>query len=113
MAARQLTSPACFCVRPYIGDFLANWLCKDATGLSRQYTPQTPERRVFPMRIENIRAIKGPNVFSHQPVLVMRLDLENLAGKESYEIPGFIDRLLVALPGIRQHVCGKGYAGGF
>src|SRR5206468_11109375 len=57
--------------------------------------------------------IKGPNVFSHRPVLVMRLDLESLAGKESYEIPGFIERLLEALPGIREHVCSKGYAGGF
>src|SRR3954454_8546890 len=65
------------------------------------------------MRIESIRSIKGPNVFSHRPVLVMRLDIENLAGKESYEMPGFIDRLLAALPGIREHVCSKGHAGGF
>src|SRR3982751_968555 len=68
-------------------------------------------RRVLSMRIEHIRSIKGPNVFSHRPVLVMRLDLENLAGKESHEIPGFIARLLEALPGVREHVCGKGYAG--
>ena len=65
------------------------------------------------MRIEHIRTITGPNVISHNPVLRMRLDLQELTGKESYELPGFIDRLLAALPGVREHYCGKGYAGGF
>ncbi len=65
------------------------------------------------MKIDTIRAITGPNVFSHNPVLVMRLDLENLAGKESYEVAGFIDRLLAALPGVRDHHCAKGRPGGF
>src|SRR3954452_2569327 len=65
------------------------------------------------IRIESIRAITGPNVISHNPVLVMRLDLQDLTNRESYELPGFIDRLLAALPGVREHFCGKGYAGGF
>jgi cyanophycin synthetase len=65
------------------------------------------------MRIDHIRTIHGPNVVSHNPVLVMRLDLQDLAGKESYEIPGFVDRLLEALPGVREHYCGLGCPGGF
>src|SRR3954452_1726708 len=65
------------------------------------------------IRIESIRTITGPNVISHNPVLVMRLDLEDLTGKESYELPGFVDRLIAALPGIHEHVCGRGHAGGF
>src|SRR3954454_8141960 len=65
------------------------------------------------MRIERIRDIPGPNVYSHDPVLVMTLDLEDLAGKESYEIPGFIDRLIATLPGVREHYCGLGRPGGF
>src|SRR4051812_42586524 len=65
------------------------------------------------MRIQNIRAIHGPNVISHNPVLVMRLDLQDLTGKESYEIPGFVDRLIEALPGVREHYCGLGRPGGF
>src|SRR4051794_38139356 len=65
------------------------------------------------MRIEHIRTITGPNVISHNPVLTMRLDLQDLTGKESYDLPGFIDRLLAALPGVREHHCGKGHAGGF
>lgn len=35
------------------------------------------------MKILNIRTISGPNVYSHQPVLVMKLDLEDLTGRES------------------------------
>src|SRR3954470_24670727 len=65
------------------------------------------------MKILNIRTIPGPNVYSHQPVLVMKLDLEDLAGRESYEVPGFIDRLLQRLPGCYEHYCGLGRPGGF
>src|SRR4051794_21951726 len=65
------------------------------------------------MIIQQIRTIKGPNVYSHRPVLAMRLDLEDLTERESCDIPGFIDRLLHALPGVRDHHCGKGYPGGF
>ena len=61
------------------------------------------------MKIQRIRIIYGPNVFSDNPVLVMRLDLQDLTGKERYEIPGFIERLLAALPGMYEHHCAKGY----
>jgi cyanophycin synthetase len=65
------------------------------------------------MRIENIRTISGANVYSHKPVVLMRLDLEDLTEKESYEIAGFTERLLELLPGLHEHTCGLGYAGGF
>src|SRR5947199_8430216 len=65
------------------------------------------------MKILNIRTIPGPNVYSHEPVLVMKLDLEDLAGRESYEGPGFVDRLLQLLPGCYEHYCGLGRPGGF
>jgi cyanophycin synthetase len=65
------------------------------------------------MRINGIRAIYGPNIYSYHPVLVMKLHLEELTGKESYEVPGLIDRLLSVLPGMNDHHCGVGTAGGF
>ena len=65
------------------------------------------------MKILNIRTIPGPNIYSHQPVLVMKLELEDLADRESYEVPGFIDRLLQVLPGCYEHYCGLGHRGGF
>lgn len=65
------------------------------------------------MNIQQIRTIYGPNVFSHNPVLIMRLDLEDLTGKESCEIPHFVDRLIQELPGLQEHHCGLGRRGGF
>src|SRR5215213_3511862 len=65
------------------------------------------------MIIQNIRTLAGPNVYSHRPVLLMRLDLGELYEKESYEVEGFVERLLALLPGLREHHCSKGYEGGF
>src|SRR5215213_287665 len=65
------------------------------------------------MIIQNIRTLAGPNVYSHRPVLLMRLDLEDLYERESYEVEGFVERLLALLPGLREHHCSKGYEGGF
>jgi hypothetical protein len=65
------------------------------------------------MRIDGIRTLSGPNVYSHRLVLLMRLDLEKLYEKEGYEVPGFVERLLALLPGLREHHCSKGYEGGF
>src|SRR2546426_719180 len=65
------------------------------------------------MRILSMRALPGPNVFLHRPVLQARLDLEGLAEKESYDIPGFIEGLLSLLPGLHEHHCAKGMPGGF
>src|SRR5690348_14855673 len=65
------------------------------------------------MKIRSIRTLAGPNVYSRHPVLVMKLDLEELAGRESFEIPGFVDRLLAFLPGLGEHHCALGRPGGF
>jgi cyanophycin synthetase len=65
------------------------------------------------MRIVDIRAIAGPNVYSHRPVLVALLDLGELAGRESREFPGFNERLVAAVPGLCDHHCSLGRAGGF
>ncbi|MGZ4162779.1 MAG: cyanophycin synthetase [Tumebacillaceae bacterium] len=65
------------------------------------------------MKIEDIRFIPGPNLYLHRPVSVMRLHLEEFTGKESYEFPGLVERLLELLPGIREHHCAKGEPGGF
>ncbi|MDQ3817735.1 MAG: cyanophycin synthetase [Acidobacteriota bacterium] len=65
------------------------------------------------MRIDKIRAISGPNIYTHRPVLVARLFLEELTERASTEIPGFVDRLIQALPGLNEHRCSRGRAGGF
>jgi cyanophycin synthetase len=65
------------------------------------------------MKIEGIRTLAGPNVYTHRPALITRLDLEDLAGRETREFEGFNERLLECLPGLADHHCSLGRAGGF
>src|SRR5215212_3496324 len=65
------------------------------------------------MKIERIRPLTGPNVYSYRPVLLMKLDLDELAERESREFEGFNERLLTILPGIENHHCSLGRPGGF
>src|SRR5215813_2173226 len=65
------------------------------------------------MRVGDIRALTGPNVYSHHPVLSMRLYLDDLTGKESREFPGFNELLLELLPGLAKHRCCTRREGGF
>ena len=64
------------------------------------------------MQILSIRTLSGPNVYSHRPVLLMRLDLGELDAKETREFKGFNDRLLACLPGLNDHQCSLGRPGG-
>jgi hypothetical protein len=65
------------------------------------------------MHIESIRTLSGPNIYSHRPVLLMRLDLDDLDEKETREFKGFNDRLVACLPGLNDHPCSLGRPGGF
>ena len=65
------------------------------------------------MKIRQIRALEGPNLFHHQPVLSMLLDLGNLHACSSDQVPEFVARLLEALPGLQSHGCSIGKPGGF
>ena len=65
------------------------------------------------MKVECIRTLNGPNVYSYHPVLLMQLDLGELTERESREFNGFNERLLTLLPGIKNHHCSLGCPGGF
>jgi cyanophycin synthetase len=65
------------------------------------------------MQIIGTRTIDGPNVFTHRPIVLMTLDLQDLHERESCDLPGFVDRLIERVPGLSEHVCGKGYPGAF
>lgn len=65
------------------------------------------------MNFLEVRALRGPNAYSHRPVLAALLDLGRLDGRETSEFPGFSDRLLATLGGLAEHHCGLGYPGGF
>ena len=67
------------------------------------------------MRILKIQTLRGPNYWSirRHKLIVMRLDLEELAESPSNEIPGFYEGLVTALPSLEEHFCSPGCRGGF
>ena len=65
------------------------------------------------MRLEHVRHLSGPNVFTTAPVSIARLELDELTCRESSAYPGFAERLAMALPGVRDHHCAAGRPGGF
>jgi cyanophycin synthetase len=65
------------------------------------------------VRLEQVRHIGGPNIFSTGPVCIARLELDELTSRESTGYPGFSERLVMALPGLREHHCAVGEPGGF
>jgi cyanophycin synthetase len=65
------------------------------------------------VRLEDLRQLSGPNVFSTSPVSLARVELEELTCKETTDFPAFAQRLMAALPGLREHHCAAGRPGGF
>jgi cyanophycin synthetase len=65
------------------------------------------------VHLDYVRHLSGPNVFTAAPVSLARLELDQLTGRESTEFPGFTERLVMALPGLRAHHCAAGRPGGF
>ncbi len=67
------------------------------------------------MKILKIQTLRGPNYWSirRHKLVLMRLDLEELADKTTSEIPGFYEGLTAALPSLNEHHCSPGHRGGF
>jgi cyanophycin synthetase len=67
------------------------------------------------MRILKIQTLRGPNYWSirRHKLIVMRLNLENIAETPTNEIPGFYEGLVEALPSLEGHFCSPGCRGGF
>lgn len=67
------------------------------------------------MRILKTQTLRGPNYWSirHPNLILMRLDLEDLADRPSDQIPGFYEALATTLPSLIEHFCSPGHRGGF
>lgn len=67
------------------------------------------------MKILKIQTLRGPNYWSvrRHKLVVMRLDLEDLADKTSSQIQGFYEGLTAVLPSLIEHHCSPGRQGGF
>src|SRR5262249_14810358 len=65
------------------------------------------------VRFEHLRYLGSPNIFGTKPVVLARIELDELTCKETTDCPGFAERLLDLLPGLREHHCAAGRPGGF
>lgn len=67
------------------------------------------------MRILKTLTLRGPNYWSirRKKLIVMRLDLEDLADRPSNQIDGFYESLKELLPSLEEHFCSPGHRGGF
>ncbi len=57
--------------------------------------------------------LRGPNMWTYRPVLEAWVDIGELEDCPSNTLPGFTERLVAWLPGLRQHRCSYGEEGGF
>jgi cyanophycin synthetase len=74
----------------------------------------TPTGPLAPdLTIVESRVYRGPNFWSYQQAIHLVVDLGVLEGYPSDTIPGFADRLIELLPGLKRHQCSRGHAGGF
>jgi cyanophycin synthetase len=64
------------------------------------------------MKITETRVYRGPNLYAHFPVIRLTLDLGVMESYPSVKVPGFTDRLLEAVPSLREHGCSYGEPGG-
>jgi cyanophycin synthetase len=75
--------------------------------------PSVPEVSADDLRVTRVRPLRGPNYWRLAPVIACDVRLGSLEHRSSAELPGFNDRLLAALPTLREHPCSRGSAGGF
>lgn len=65
------------------------------------------------MFILESRALRGPNYFHQKPVILIKVDLEELEEKPTDLVPDFKDNLEMMIPTMIDHTCSPGVRGGF
>ncbi len=65
------------------------------------------------MRVIERGVYRGAHLYSLTPMVRIKLDLGSLEEWPSNRLPGFTERLLALLPGLRQHGCSFREPGGF
>lgn len=74
-----------------------------------------PDKEVLspPLRILECRIYRGPHLYSHKPMIRLQVDLGALEDWPSNKFPDFAEKLMQCLPGLQEHTCSTGRAGGF
>ncbi len=65
------------------------------------------------MKILEKGIYRGRNMYSHSPVIRLKVDLEGYCDIPTCDIASFNENLLQLLPGLEKHHCSRGYTGGF
>src|SRR5215203_5131092 len=81
------------------------------TTLTESHVPTSVDAKA--LRVTRVRPLRGPNYWRLAPVIACDVRLGALEQRTSAELPGFSERLLAALPTLREHPCSRGSAGGF
>ena len=79
-----------------------------SAGDAREDRPLSPD-----LTIVQERVFRGPNYYSYEPSIKLLVDLGSLEFYPSNTIEGFTEGLLDVLPGVGEHSCSRGHAGGF
>lgn len=65
------------------------------------------------IEIRETAVFRGPSVWALVPVVRFHVDIGELEDRPTHEIPGFIDRLLAAIPTLEEHGSSPRHPGGF
>jgi cyanophycin synthetase len=85
---------------------------RDRRGAKVESAAAKPDLKAD-LRIVETQVFRGPNFWSYDPAIRLLVDLGALEHWPSNTIPGFVDGLLEMLPGLKDHSCSLGRAGGF
>ncbi|MEX1158303.1 MAG: cyanophycin synthetase, partial [Thermomicrobiales bacterium] len=67
----------------------------------------------MPLKILDSKIYRGPNVWARVPVVLLRVDIEDLEDRPTNTIDGFTDELVGLMPSLYDHYCSLGRPGGF
>ena len=58
------------------------------------------------------KVLRGANIYSYRPVIVITIDLADYNEVKTSKIEGFVDKLLEMIPSLDDHRCSEGIKGG-
>ncbi len=64
------------------------------------------------IKILEKKVMRGANIYSYRPVIVMTIDLGEYDEVPTSQLDGFVDKLLELLPSLEDHRCSEGVRGG-
>ncbi|HEX5166077.1 MAG TPA: hypothetical protein VFV93_11820, partial [Thermomicrobiales bacterium] len=67
----------------------------------------------MPLRILDSKIYRGPNIWARVPVILLKVDIEELEDRPTNTIEGFNDELIGLIPSLYDHYCSLGRPGGF